>query len=212
MLGARRIPREIGAGAADSVVTRLEHIRGPSKSEPSASFGFDAVYRQYGRTVARWIARLGGPEIVVEDVVQEVFLAVSRQLPAFRRDAKVTTWLFAITRNIVGNWRRRERWRRRVSRLTARIADTTRATQPTPIENLERRQAGDRFYRILDAMPERHRTVLVLFEIEAQSAAEIGDLLNLKTATVRVQLHRARADFLRRMDALEAVEGAPDEE
>jgi RNA polymerase sigma-70 factor (ECF subfamily) len=199
MLGVEWIPNEGRSARAD--VADPEHMSESSRSDQPVDF--DAIYRQHGRTVARWVARLGGPEIVVEEVVQEVFLAVSRQLPGFRGDAKLTTWLFTITRNTVGNWRRRERWRHLVSRLTARIADTTRAPQPTPIEEVERRQAGHRFYEILDAMPERYRTLLVLFEIEAQSATEIGELLNLKAATVRVQLHRARADFLKRMNALE---------
>jgi DNA-directed RNA polymerase specialized sigma24 family protein len=43
----------------------------------------------------------------------------------------------------------------------------------------------------------------VLFEIEAQSANEIGQLMDLKPATVRVRLHRARTDFLKRLQALE---------
>ena len=174
-------------------------------SEKDASLDFDAIYRQYGRTVARWAARLGGPHISVEDIVQEIFLVVSRRLPGFRGEAKLSTWLFTITDQTIRNRRRRERWRRFVSRLTRHIEDTTDAMQPTPLEEIERHQAVDRFYRILDEMPHRHRSLLVLFEIEAQSAAEIGQLMDLKPATVRVRLHRARADFLKRLRALEGA-------
>jgi RNA polymerase sigma-70 factor, ECF subfamily len=171
--------------------------------ESDASLDFDTVYRQNWRMVARWVARLGGPHISVEDVAQEIFLVVCRRLPGFRGDAKLSTWLFTITDQTIRNWRRRERWRRLVSRLTRNIEETTDAPQPTPVEELERRQAAERFYRILEEMPHRYRTLLVLFEIEAQSADEIGQLMNLKAATVRVLIHRARAAFLKRLRALE---------
>jgi len=171
-------------------------------SDGNARLDFDSVYREYGRKVARWVARLGGPSIGVEDVMQEIFLVVSRRLPTFRGDAKLSTWLFTITDQTIRNWRRRERWRRLTSRLTRVIEDTTQAVQSTPIEEVERRQAAERFYRILEQMPNRHRSVLILFEIEGQSADEIGQLMSLRPATVRVRLHRARADFLKRMRAL----------
>src|SRR5262245_62237789 len=86
-----------------------------------ASLDFDAVYREHGRTVARWAARLGGPGITVEDVVQDVFLVVSRRLHEFRGEAKLATWLFGITDRTVRNWRRRQRWRRLMRQLGNRI-------------------------------------------------------------------------------------------
>jgi RNA polymerase sigma-70 factor, ECF subfamily len=182
-------------------VLHPEATRMPSENDDS--FDFDTIYRQYGRMVARWAARLGGPHISVEDIVQEVFLVVSRRLSSFRGEGKLSTWLFTITDQTIRNWRRRERWLRFVSRLTRHIAETTDAMRPTPAEETERHQAAELFYRILDEMPNRYRSLLVLFEIEAQSAEEIGQLMDLKPATVRVRLHRARADFLKRLKALE---------
>lgn len=175
----------------------------PMSPESDAALDFNTVYREHWRMVARWVARLGGPHISVEDAAQEIFLVVCRRLPDFRGDAKLSTWLFTITDQTIRNWRRRERWRRLVSRLTRHVEETTDTPQPTPIEELERRQAAERFYRILEALPHRYRTLLVLFEIEAHSADEIGQLMGLKAATVRVLLHRARAAFLKRMRALE---------
>jgi RNA polymerase sigma-70 factor (ECF subfamily) len=158
--------------------------------------GFDAVYRGYGRLVARWAARLGGPEVSVDDVVQDVFLVVSRRLSDFRGDAKLETWLFRITEKTVRNARRQRRRRRWFARLTRRIEDEAPAPQRTPAEDRERREAADAFYRILETMPEKHRNVLVLHELEAMGAPEIAELLGMKVATVRVTLHRARALFL----------------
>ncbi len=55
---------------------------------------------------------------------------------------------------------------------------------------------GELFYRALDQLPEKYRTVLVLFEIEGLSTQAIADLRGLKLATVKVQLMRARERFI----------------
>src|SRR5262245_486200 len=72
------------------------------------------LYRTYATKVGRWAARLGGPSIEVEDVVQEVFLVAKRRLISFRSDGsgKVTTWLFRATERIVKAARRKQRLRR----------------------------------------------------------------------------------------------------
>jgi RNA polymerase sigma-70 factor (ECF subfamily) len=169
---------------------------------------FNAVYREFSPVVARWAARLGGPEVSVEDTVQDIFLVVSRRLSTFRGDAKLSTWLFGITLRTIGNWRRRRRWSKWFVRLTKQIENTAPALGLTPVENVERREGIARSYRILDAMPEKLRTTLLLFEAEGLPTHEIAKLLDVELATVRVRLHRGRREFLRRLSALEEQGGA----
>ena len=73
-----------------------------------------SLYRKYAAKVGRWAARLGGPSIEVDDVVQEVFLVAKRRLGSFRSDGggSVTTWLFRATDRIVKATRRKQRLRR----------------------------------------------------------------------------------------------------
>jgi RNA polymerase sigma-70 factor (ECF subfamily) len=155
----------------------------------------DEAYRSYAQDAARWARHLGGATIDVEDVVQDVFLVVIRRLASYRGDARFTTWLFEITRKVVANHRRRQRWRfwrtgtrEELANLPSHLRD--------PLAELERQQAGALFYRALDKLPEKYRTVLVLFEIEGLSTHEIADLCHLNWSTVKVQLHRARDRFL----------------
>lgn len=165
-----------------------------------------ALYRAHEKSVARWAARLGGPEIDVEDVVQEVFLTAHRLLSTFRGEAKVTTWLFRITENQV-RYQRRKRRLRRLFRVLE-TADTERLASPrlTPVEELEQRQASQTVYKILDGMRDKYRTAFVLFEIEKLSGEEVAELLGQKVATIWVWLHRARAQFLERLEEHERNE------
>ena len=138
----------------------------------------------------------GGPGLDHDETVQEVFLIVARRLHEFRGDAKVTTWLFRITTRVVANQRRAAQRRRTWSRLTRRIEDHTATDDPGPAAGLERMEANRRFYRALDALPERYRQVLVLFELEELGTDEIARLVERPPATVRVWLHRGRAAFI----------------
>lgn len=166
----------------------------PAAFSPPASF--QEAYRDHAQAAARWARQLGGTDIDVEDVVQDVFLVVSRRLSSFRGDAHFSSWLFEITRKTVANHRRRQRWRFWRSGNEERLASAP-SHLPDPAAELERRQTVATFYRALDPLPEKYRTVLVLYEIEGLSTQEIAELREVNLSTVKVQLFRARERFLK---------------
>jgi RNA polymerase sigma factor (sigma-70 family) len=136
----------------------------------------------------------------VDDVVQEVFVAVHRQLHTFRGESKVSTWLYRITANQVGERRRRERWRRWLGGSATDVAGKVASPSLTPVEALEQREAVSRVYRALDQLNDRYRQLIILFEIEKQSGQEIAQLLGMSLDSVWVGLHRARAQFLKQLE------------
>jgi RNA polymerase sigma-70 factor (ECF subfamily) len=78
------------------------------------------------------------------------------------------------------------------------------STGPTPLEELERFRRDQRLYRILDGLPEKYRTVLILFDLDGLSGEEVVALTGRKVSTLRVWLFRAREMFLDRFRASEA--------
>ncbi len=159
----------------------------------------DLIYRAHAPLVATWASRLAGPTCDLEDLVQEVFLVVERRLPSFRGDAKLTTWLYQITHNVVRSHRRKARVRRWLSGSAEETAGELPSTDSTPIEDLERARARATVYGALDEMGDKYRTVFILFELEGLSGQEIAELTGTKLGTVWVRLHRARAEFERRI-------------
>ena len=97
----------------------------------------EELYRLHARTVARWAARLGGPGVDVEDVVQEVFLVAKRRLRSFTGAGSVTTWLFRTTANVAAAARRKQRLRRWLGRVPAPEAPGMSAPGQLPGEALE---------------------------------------------------------------------------
>jgi RNA polymerase sigma-70 factor (ECF subfamily) len=172
----------------------------------AAAFDIAAVYRSHGAAVARWAARLGGPDLEAEDIVQEVFMIAQRKLPGFRGEASPARWLYRITERVVSHRRRSERWRRFLVGTAETVAGGVPAPGATPLELVQRRQAAALFYRALEGMPENHRAAFILFELEELSGAEIAALKDVRVATVWVWLHRARAHFLAKLASFEAQE------
>jgi RNA polymerase sigma-70 factor (ECF subfamily) len=162
-----------------------------------------AIYRAHAASVSRWARRLLGPGGDVDDLVHEVFLVAQRRLREFRGDARITTWLYAITVRIALDRRRRERWRRWWPLGAEAGTREVAADAPTPLEALESRRAAELTYRILDRLSERDRTALILFELEGLSGDEIAAITGQRVGSVWVRLHRARTRFLAALAAAE---------
>jgi RNA polymerase sigma-70 factor, ECF subfamily len=172
------------------------------QAEPRAGsvgpFDLGEVYREHAADVARWAARLGGPGIDPEDIVQEVFMVAQRRFPAFERAGNVKIWLYRTTSFLVRKYRQRQRWRQWLGASVEDLADRLPGGAATPLEVLERGRRQRRLYHVLDQLPDKYRTVLVLFDLDGHSGEEVVALTGHKIATLRVWLFRARALFVDR--------------
>jgi RNA polymerase sigma-70 factor (ECF subfamily) len=165
----------------------------------------EEVYRLHAADVARWAARLGGPRLELEDVVQEVFARVQRHLGDYRGESKLTTWLFRITENVVRSHARRDRWR---PWLRAPAADAEQLPSPhsSPSEDLEKAQSRELIQRALQRLNPRYRTAIVLFELEDLPGEEVAERMGIKLSNLWVLLHRARAELVRQVGELREQE------
>ncbi|MDX2019611.1 MAG: sigma-70 family RNA polymerase sigma factor [Deltaproteobacteria bacterium] len=167
--------------------------------------GIAELYRAHGKQVTRWAARLAGPSLEVDDIVQEVFLVAHQQLATFRGDSQLSTWLFGITANVVRHRRRKERVRRWLMGLVS-AEPVPMPSRPTPVEVLLRNEASATVYRALQTLPDKYRTPFVLFELEGLSGQQICELTGINPSTLRVHLLRARQRFAEAVRALAAKE------
>lgn len=162
----------------------------------TAPASFAEAYRGYAQRTARWAHALGGADLDVEDVVQEVFLVVSRKLASFRGDGSFTSWMFEITRKVVANHRRRQRRRFWYAGTDPKELESLPSESEDPASQLERQRLIGLVYRALDHLPEKYRTIFVLYEIEDLSTLAIAELCQLNRSTVKVRLARARHRFV----------------
>ncbi len=146
-----------------------------------------ALYRTHFQFVWRSARRLGASPEALDDVVQDVFLVVARQLAEFRREASARTWLFAITLRVV-----REH-RRTTFRHLRRVEAYAESQPPSVGDPMARSDAARTLVRLLDRLDDDRRTVYVLAELEGLTAQEIADGLGLNINTVYSRLRSARS-------------------
>lgn len=158
------------------------------------SISREQLYARHIDAVGRWVANLAGPGADVEDLAHEVFMIAFQRLDEFRGEAKLSTWLYRIAINVVRNARRRARVRRWFALGDREVASDA----PLPDEAIDRERRRRAVYAIFDRLSEKDRLLLVMFEIEQLSGAEIAERLAVNIGTVWVRLHRARAQFIRR--------------
>jgi len=158
---------------------------------------FEEVYQQHFDFVWRLVRRFGVTEAHGDDVVQDVFLVVHRQLAGFEGRSSLRTWLYGITRRVVADHRKKQR-RRRETDIEA-VAERS-SDRPGPEDRMEQKQAMAFLNRLLDELPDEQREVFVLAELEQLSAPEIVELTGTKLNTVYSRLRLARRSFERALD------------
>jgi len=147
----------------------------------------NAAYR-----FARWLAHSPGD---ADDLVQEAMLRAFRGFDALR-GSDVKAWLLAIVRNCHSTALKQQQRRGFVplpEEHDAQDGCAMIATTPDPESVSMRRDDERTLERLMSALPEEHREVLVLREIEDMDYREIATVTNIPIGTVMSRLARARA-------------------
>jgi RNA polymerase sigma-70 factor (ECF subfamily) len=179
-----------GSAGEGELVARLRH------GEDGA---FEELVRLHGGRLLATARRFVGSDDEARDVVQETFLSAFRGIGSFAGSARLSTWLHSILINAA---RMRLRTRRRrplesIEDLLPRFDDCGEwaegaVSSELPDALLERRQARDAVRTCIDRLPERHRTVVLLRDVEDRSTEEVAEILGTTTSAVKLRLHRAR--------------------
>lgn len=156
--------------------------------------GDAAAFRQFiefthGR-LYRLAAHICGDRDDADDVVQETFIRAWQRMGELRDPGAALGWLIRIVQNAAKD---RLRARKRVP------AAEPPAGAARPDDALSGAQQDAVVKRAVMALPEKHRVVLLLHEVDGMTAAEIGALLDVATGTVESRLSRARAGLAKRL-------------
>jgi RNA polymerase sigma-70 factor (ECF subfamily) len=144
---------------------------------------FDVFYAsEYGRIVALAYA-LTGDRDAAEDAAQDAFLAAHRDWHRIGGYDAPGAW---VRRVVLNQSKSRFRRQGRESSALARFA----ASEPTVVE--PRDDASETFWQAVRTLPPKLAQCVVLHYVDDLDAAAIGAVLEIKSATVRVHLHRAR--------------------
>jgi RNA polymerase sigma-70 factor (ECF subfamily) len=145
----------------------------------------EELLARYEERIYRFGLRMCGDEESAREVLQETLLAAFRNLPGFRGQASLSTWLYQIARSFCIKQRRGVR---PTTALDAALADRG----PAPDVQLHARQIGEALANAIAALPSEQREVLVLRDVEGFSAQEAADVVGIEVGALKSRLHRAR--------------------
>jgi len=145
---------------------------------------FDELYRTHRRRVHRLcLGYCGGDADTANDLLQEVFLRVWLNLPKFRQEAALGTWLYRICVNTCLQWVRHTK--RRPDATGSALPDL-----PAPPPDPHNAQLA-RLHQALALLPEADRLLMMLV-LDEQPYARIAEICEQTEGNVRVRLHRIR--------------------
>lgn len=172
----------------DSLVARLQ--RGDHDA-------FESLVRTHGGRLLSVARRFLGSNEDAEDAVQETFIKAFKAIRTFEERAQLHTWLHRIVVN-TALMKLRERRRKPQESIDDLLPTFTEDGHQTTESRewsdalLERKETASMVRQAIARLPEQHRTVLVLRDIEERDTAETAAILGTSTTVVKVRLHRAR--------------------
>jgi RNA polymerase sigma-70 factor (ECF subfamily) len=146
------------------------------------------LFMRHHARVYRFAARQTGSEMMADDIANEVFLELWRQAPAFQGRSEVSTWLLGIARFKALSALRKRKEEAIDDDEAAAIPDTG----DTPEVAVMKDDKATALKRMVNALPEEHRTVIDLAYYHAKSVAEIAEVLQIPVATVKTRMFYAR--------------------
>lgn len=161
---------------------------------------YEELVRTYGGRLLAVARRFLPVEEDARDAVQDAFLAAFRSIDRFEGNAQLSTWLHRIVVNaslMKLRTRRRKPEQSIEDLLPGYLEDGhfERPASPWRTEDLdpvEQRELRELVLRSIHSLPEGHRNVLLLRDIEDLDTEETAEVLQISPGAVKTRLHRAR--------------------
>jgi RNA polymerase sigma-70 factor, ECF subfamily len=163
---------------------------------------FTELVERYQARLLNFVYRTTGDRERAEDLVQETFIRVYRHIHRFDQSKKFSTWVYTIASNLAKNELRN---RSRNPLVLFQTIKKNWGSDERPLEWEDNTYRPDDLYRkrhlknlvdsVVEELPEHHRVVFVLREMEGKTYEEIAEITGCNLGTVKSRLNRARNNF-----------------
>lgn len=170
---------------------------------------FEVLLSRHRRPVFHFILRFTGDKETAEDLLQEAFMRVIRGAENYKRQAKFTTWLYTIARNLCVDQSRRRKHRKHAS-LDApmdasgeagTLLDVVPSTEMASDRQAVNKQLHETLHRAIASLPDDQREVFLMREFLDMPFKEIGDVVGVPENTVKSRMRYALEKLRLELDA-----------
>lgn len=153
---------------------------------------FEFLIARHQRSVYNLACRFLNDEAEAEDITQETFIRIFRAAGAYSPDAKFTTWLYTIVKNLCFNVLRKRHAAQIVS-VEEEMLPEIPAKINDPAEIIDGKRLRSKVLTAVHALPVHMRIAVLLHKFHGLQYHEIAEILDCTVNTVKLRVHRAKA-------------------
>jgi RNA polymerase sigma-70 factor (ECF subfamily) len=156
---------------------------------------FETLIDRYEKRLSNYISRISNfcPE-TVEEILQNVFVSVWKNLNGFSTTLKFSSWIYRIAHNETISEFRKSKTRGEEKKVELNDELFIPATDDFRSE-FDQKLTNHKIHKILKEMDEKYREILILKFLEEKNYDEISDILKIPLGTVAVRINRAKTKF-----------------
>jgi len=179
-------------------MTDVELINACLNSQQEA---FTELVNRYKNLVYSIILRKTNNSDEIDDLAQDVFLKIYKNLASYSSEFKFSTWVMRITSNHIIDFHRKRKAETVPLEAAAEVVSEDRSSSPE--DSLVHQEESERIGRILDELPAMYKIPIVMYHQKDMSYQEIADKLDEPLSKVKNRIFRGR----KILKALYAEEG-----
>jgi len=157
---------------------------------------FKILYDKYVKKVYSLAYRISGKYGDPEELTQEIFYQVYKNLKNFHGKSQFYTWLFRVATNTCLQYNRKHNKSRGSSSYENLEENAPMvlppSSRPLPDTEAEQRLFQEDIARHISALPEKQKMVMILGPVQGHSYQEISEMLDVSVTVIKGRLHRAR--------------------
>ena len=170
--------------------------RRAAKADPQA---WDEIVERYGERIFNLAFRFTGRQAEAEDLTQDIFLKLYRNLDRYRGEVPLMAWTLRLSRNLCIDHYRHHRTRRQAESVSDEVLEHL-PSGDDPQRRSQRRERRRLVHQVLAEMSESLASVLMLRDLQGLSYEEIAGFFEVPVGTVKSRLNRGRRELVRRID------------
>ena len=161
---------------------------------------FHAIYRRYGRPIVSFLYHHVNNRALAEELAQETFVRAYRNLNFLKDEARLSTWLFGIARNVAREASRKNLKDEKNITLDEPESLRIKAGGRNPDSAMLDRELNQTIKQALAGLDEDKRIVFSLKIFEERSYEEISAITGHSIGKLKTDLHRARAEMRKKLE------------
>ena len=156
-------------------------VKGLRQGDPAAA---DELFNRYSRPLHAFIMRMVGDQATAEDVFQDTWMRIVRNIDSFRGDCKFSSWMFQIALNLCRNIARTNSRREFVE------LDKAGNLSQEPDVDAGKILQAERVKKLVDSLPDKMRELIVMRFYHQKTDVEIAKITGLPSGTVKSRIFR----------------------